>query len=317
MGKYSFSIRKPKMKQTPRLRQLEALMAAVQHGTVTRAAQELGISQPAVSRLLSDLGQSLGFALFDRRGGQLVPTQEVRFLQSDIQRVLELMDQISEDSQSITERKAGHIKVACLPGFATSHMPKVIAHFLKDRPGVSITLEPDRPERILEWMIDEQFDFGITDGFQGHPAVNSTTIDIRTVCIFPSGHRLTNYKTVTPKDLAGERLIHTRRDSDFFKNLKNAFQDQDVRLTTLVETRQFTAACELVSQGAGVAVVSELDAVKFVKNGVGMRPFLPTLVHRLSLVRPIIKRPSMLAVEFIDAFSASLASFQAPPEKSS
>jgi hypothetical protein len=74
------------MKQKLRLRQFEALMAVIQHSTVTLAAKEMGISQPAVSRLLADLGQTLGFSLFDRRGGRLVPTQEVRFLQTDIQR---------------------------------------------------------------------------------------------------------------------------------------------------------------------------------------------------------------------------------------
>jgi len=175
-------------------------MAVIHYSSVTRAAKELGISQPAVSRLLADLGQTLGFSLFDRRDGKLVPTQEVKFLQSDIQRVLDLMDQISEVSQSITQRKAGHIRIACLPGFATSHLPEVVANFLKDRPGVSITIEPDRPERILEWMIDEQFDFGITDGFRGHSAVESRDINVRTVCIFPKGHRLSALSNISPAD---------------------------------------------------------------------------------------------------------------------
>lgn len=285
-------------------------MAAVQHGSVTGAAKELGISQPAASRLLSDLGQTLGFSLFDRRDGQLVPTQEVRFLQPDIKRVLDLMEQIGEVSQSITERKAGHIRVACLPGFATSHLPGVIATFLKNRPGVSITVEPDRPERILEWMIDEQFDFGITDGFRGHPAVDSQDIDIRTVCIFPAGHRLADLDIVTPGDLDGEKFIHSRRDSDFFKSLENAFQEADARFSTLVETRQFTAACELICHGIGVAVVSELDAVKFSDRGVVIRPFSPNLPHRLSLVRPVVKRPSMITLEFIDAFASSLEPYR-------
>ncbi|MHA6265146.1 LysR substrate-binding domain-containing protein [Arenibacterium sp. CAU 1754] len=301
------------MKQIPRLRQLEALMAVIQQGSVTRAAEKLGISQPAVSRLLSDLGQTLGFSLFDRRDGQLLPTQEVRFMQSDIQRVLELMDQIGEVSQNITERKAGHIRIACLPGFATSHLPAVVAQFLKARPGVSITIEPDRPERILEWMINEQFDFGITDGFRGHTAVESRDIDVRTVCIFPVGHRLEHYEVITPAELAGEKIIHTRRDSDFFKSLANAFQDSETDLSTLVETRQFTSACELVSHGIGVAVVSELDAVRFARDKVTMRPFLPAIPHRLSLVRPTLKRPSMVTLEFIDAFAASLEPFQASP----
>jgi DNA-binding transcriptional LysR family regulator len=303
------------VKQLPRLRQLEALMAAAQYGSVTRAAKELGISQPAVSRLLSDLGQTFGFALFDRRDGQLVPTQEVRFLQSDIERVLELMDQIGEASQNITERKAGHIRIACLPGFATSHLPAVVAKFLKERPGVSFTIEPDRPERILEWIIGEQFDFGITDGFQGHPAVESTDIDVRSVCIFPTGHPLAALKVVSPADLASEGIIHTRRDSDFFKNLLEAFQQSRTKLSTLIEVRQFTAACEFVAQGIGVAVVSELDAKKFSDDKVQVRPFTPSLPHRLSLVRPTLMRPSMVVLEFMQAFEASLDPFRQVPAK--
>jgi DNA-binding transcriptional LysR family regulator len=298
------------MKQKLRLRQFEALMAVIQHSSVTRAAKELGISQPAVSRLLADLGNTLGFSLFDRRNGQLVPTQEVRFLQPDIQRVLDLMNQIGHVSQNITEHKAGHIRIACLPGFATSHLPNVIAKFLKDRPGVSFTIEPDRPERILEWMIDEQFDFGITDGFRGHSAVQSTDIDVRTVCIFPTGHRLERRKQITPVDLAGEQIIHTRRESDFFKSLSNAFVDMNTPLSTLVETRQFTAACELVSHGVGVAVVSELDATKFAGDKIQSHPFFPTLPHRLSLVRPTLKQPSAVTLEFIDTFVASLTPFR-------
>lgn len=231
-------------------------------------------------------------------------------MQADIQRVLDLMDQIGEVSQSITERKAGHIRIACLPGFATSHLPAVIAQFLKDRPGVSITIEPDRPERILEWMIDEQFDFGITDGFRGHSAVVSKDIDVRTVCIFPAGHPLEHLTEITPADLAQEKIIHTRRDSDFFKSLSSAFLDANTVLNTLVETRQFTAVCELVSHGVGVAVVSELDALKFTDQNVRLRPFSPAIPHRLSLVRPTLKQPSAITLEFMDAFASSLEPFQ-------
>jgi DNA-binding transcriptional LysR family regulator len=301
------------VKLTPRLRQLEALMAVIHHGSMTRAAHELGISQPAVSRLLSDLGANLGFSLFQRRDGQLVPTQETRFLQPDIQRALDLMQHIGEVGHSIAERQAGHIKIACLPGFATSHLPGLVAEFLHQKPGVSITIEPDRPERILEWMIGEQFDFGITDGFHGHPAVESIDIDIRTVCIFPKGHALAKHHIITPTDIANEKLIHTRQDSDFFKSLARAFRDANVRLETLVETRQFTAACELVDNGIGVAVVSELDAIKYQSENTDFRPFQPSLPHRLSLVRPMLKQPSLVTLEFMDRFIASLDDLRTPP----
>ena len=289
-----------------RLRQLEALMAVSDHGSITNAATELGISQPAVSRLLSDLGESLGFQLFDRKKGRLIPSQEVRFLQPDIRRVLELMRQISDVSQEITKRRAGHIRIACLPGFATSHLPEIVASFLRERPGVSMTIEPDRPERILEWMIGEQYDFGITDGFAGHPAIESTNLEIRTVCVFPAGHEFEKLEVITPADMVNENIIHTRRDSEFFSQLSKAFQTAQVRFNSLLEIRQFTAACELVCQGTGVAVVSELDAVKYARQGIGFRPFAPALPHRISLVRPITQQPSLVNLEFMELFAESL-----------
>lgn len=292
-----------------RLRQLEALIAVADHGSITNAANELGISQPAVSRLLSDLGDSLGFSLFERKRGQLIPSQEVRFLQPDIRRVLELMRQISDVSQEITKRRAGHIRIACLPGFATSHLPEIVSSFLKERPGVSMTIEPDRPEQILEWMVGEQYDFGITDGFAGHPAIESTNLEIRTVCVFPSGHRFEEHDVITPTDMATENIIHTRRDSEFFSQLSKAFQSEQATFNSLLEIRQFTAACELVCQGTGVAVVSELDATKYSTQGLGFRPFAPTLPHRLSLVRPITQQPSMVTLEFMELFADSLKPF--------
>lgn len=298
------------MKSPLRLRQLEALFAVAEHGSMTRAAQELGITQPAVSRLLSDLSDVMGFQLLDRRDGRLVPTQEARFLLPDIRRILEMMSQLSEVSRDITEKKAGHIRIACLPGFATSHLPGVVAEFLNERPGVSITIEPDRPERILEWMIGEQYDFGITDGFEGHPAVESEQIEIRSVCVFPAGHRLSGLETISPADLQHEKIIHTRRDSQYFRGLEEAFLSARVQITSLVESRQFTAACELVCRGIGVSVVSELDAAKYMGQGLDFRPFEPQVPHRLSLVRPILKHPSMITLEFIDQFVASLAPFR-------
>ncbi|MCC5961437.1 MAG: LysR family transcriptional regulator [Rhodobacteraceae bacterium] len=290
-------------------RQLEAFHAVVEHGTMTRASQQLNVSQPAVSRLLSDLANDLGFNLFDRRDGRLVPTQEARFLLPDIRRLLELLNRISETSRDITQRKAGDLRIALLPGFAISHLPRVVADFLKDRPGVTVTLEPDRPERILEWMVGEQFDFGITDGFEGHPAVEHEEVRVRTVCIFPQDSPLARLDVIRPRDLVSQKLIHTRRDSPFFRLLTEAFAADGQSITTFVEARQFTTACEFVAQGVGVSVISELDAVKYRGQGVDYRPFRPVIPHRLSLVRPIHKQPSMITLEFMECFIESLRPF--------
>lgn len=296
----------------PSVRQLEALVAVIANGSMTAAAADLGISQPAISRLLGDLARKFDFPLFVKRDRQLVASPEVRQLEPEIRRVLELMRRIADVGGDLTNRKAGQLRIACLPGFATSHLPEVVAAFLRDRPDVTMTIEPDRPERILEWMIAEQYDLGITDGFVGHPAIDRTQVRLRTVCVFPEGHRLAALDRVTPADLAGEPVIHTRRDSEFFALLSRRFEEAHVALDSHVEVRQFTAACELVRRGLGVSVVSLLDAEPYEGRGLCHRPFLPALPHVLSIVRPVHKIPSLLTIEFTEAFAASLAPFVAP-----
>ena len=294
---------------TLRLRQLQAFEAVANTGSVTRAAASLNISQPAVSRLLSSFSDKIAFDLFIRKNGQLLPTQEARLLLGEVSRVLEGLKNIEELQHDLTERTAGHLRIACLPGFATSHLPRVMINFLKTRPSVTVTIEPDRPERILDWIIGQQYDCGLTDGLANHPATESRNFQIRTVCIFPKGHWLSEKTEIWPKDLINEKLIHTRRDSPFFNALNQAFIDRGVKLPSWIETRQFTGACALVAKGNGVSVVSELDASQFYNHDIEMRAFLPHVPHHLSVLRPIATPPSIVTLEFIETFAESLKPF--------
>ncbi len=293
-----------------RLRQLEAFKSVAQHGSVTLAAEHLGISQPAVSRLLSSFSDSVGFNVFDRRGGRLIPTQESRYLLGEVGRLLDSLEHIEQLTHDLTARKAGHLRIACLPGFATSHLPAVLAGFLKQRPNITVTLEPDRPERILEWIIGEQYDCGITEGFSNHPVIESETVHMRAVCILPKNHPLASKTEIWPKDLMHERMIHTRKDSAFYRDLETCFSQQGVHIPSWIEIRQFTAACMLVAQGAGVSVVSALDAHEHKHTGLIIRPFGPKIEHHLAIVRPTHTPPSMITLEFIQIFVDSLEPFR-------
>lgn len=172
---------------------------------------------------------------------------------------------------------------------------------------MQVTLEPDRPERILDWIIAEKCDVGLTADFPGHPAVHARRIPVRTVCILPPGHPLAAQDEIVPTDLRHERVIHTKADDPFFQSVQTAFQQFGVTLATGMETRQFGAACRLVAEGFGVSIVSVLDADEFGRTGIVSRPFFPRLHHNLDFLQSRLSRSSMIGLEFIDAFVASLS----------
>lgn len=294
-----------------KLRQLEAFRAVAETGSVTKAAKKLGVSQPAVSRLLADFSSSAGFDLFTRERGILHPTSDSRYLLTEVRRILDSLEHLDDLHRDLSERSGGHIRIACLPGFATSHLPGVLVKFLKERPSVTLSLEPDRPERILEWIIGQQYDCGITDGFLGHPATISQDIYVKSACILPEGHTLGEKEEITPADLEKERLIHTRRDSRFFHQLSRTFAESGVALNSVVEVRQFTAACTMVSEGLGASVVSVIDAEAFRSSGIVIRPFQPEIYHRLSVLQPASGPSSPVVLDFVDTFIDSLTPFLA------
>ena len=291
------------------LRQLEAFNALAQTGSITHVAKTLKISQPAASRLLSDFSKSVEFDLFKRENGRLVLTSESKYMLPEVKRILEGLVHLADLKQNLSNQTAGHLRIACLPGFATSHLPSVLSKFLAQRPGVTVTLEPDRPERIQEWVIGQQYDCGITDAFSEHPALQSTDLRIRSVCILPPQHRLGVKTQIKPEDLVDEKMIHTRRDSRFYSHLSHAFTSCGVSLKTWIEVRQFSTACKIVQEGQGAAIISALDAEQYRDKGIIIRAFTPKLTHRVSLIWRKKGQPSQLAKDFLLTFQDSLTPF--------
>ena len=189
-------------------------------------------------------------------------------------------------------------------------MPRVLSQFLKNRPNVTVNLEPDGANRIFDWIISEQYDCGITDAFSNHPAVECERIPMRTVCIMAEGNPLGKKNFITPEDLTNEPIIHSRRESDFYRKLEEVFTSHNVKINSWIETRQFNSACMLVAEGSGVSIVSEMDAREYEDRGLIIRPFKPEIPHILMLVRPNHSALSMIALEFLEFFTESLEPFR-------
>lgn len=115
-------------------RQIDAFKTVMQTGSITEAAKLLGISQPAVSRLISDLEEHVGFKLLQRGGRGLTPTLEARLLAEEVQRALSGLERIKEVAESIRLFRHARLSVITTAAFSTMIAPVLIRAFSKKSP---------------------------------------------------------------------------------------------------------------------------------------------------------------------------------------
>ena len=136
-----------------RFRQLQAFHATVESGTVTGAAEALGISQPGISNLLSELERQTGFALFERMHGRLIPTPEAQLMYREIETVVRGLDHVAQTVVDLQNKQIGHLQVASQHSMSFGFIPKLIAEFAHDKPEINISFQSQYSTKIKEWII--------------------------------------------------------------------------------------------------------------------------------------------------------------------
>src|SRR6056297_2697642 len=123
-----------------KIRHLEVFNALIEAGSVSRAAQRLNLSQPAVSIALSKLEEDLGYRLFHRDRGFFAPTNEATLLHEEVRRGLDAMARIEQRSDEIRTGKTGGIIIGTNGAMSINFLPQVTAKFQRAYPGTFIDL---------------------------------------------------------------------------------------------------------------------------------------------------------------------------------
>ena len=116
-------------------RQVDAFRTVISTGTVTEAAAMLGISQPAVSRLISDFEEEVGFQLFQRSGRVLVPTDEARLLVEEVRQAVSGMEHIKDSAEAIGKFGHAHLNLVITPGVSSQLAPDLVGKLWKSLQG--------------------------------------------------------------------------------------------------------------------------------------------------------------------------------------
>ncbi len=292
----------------PRLthRQIEAFRAVMETGKVTAAATALGTTQPSVSKLIADLERAAGFEMFERHGRQVVPTPEARALFEEVERAFVGMAEISRVIEDIRDFRTGSLLIAGMPALALKFLPDVIAEFIAEEPGITVSLRTRSSQAVLRHLSSQQFDLGFAALDSDHPAVQRQALfTAPMLAVLPPGHELLEKTVLAPSDfhqrpfVALGAEIGTRSETDAF------LLEGKARPRIVAEAQLSASICELVAAGAGVSIVEPVTATYFGAAGrIVVRPLKPAQPFRYDLLLPATRQPSRVAGRFLSLVEA-------------
>ncbi|WP_033062090.1 LysR substrate-binding domain-containing protein [Pseudomonas mandelii] len=280
-----------------RIRQLECFRTLMIHGTMTRAAELLSISQPAISSTIANLEHETGLKLFVRKGGRLQPTPEARLFFVEAERALEAVEKTNRIAKEIRTGKRGHLAIAAYASISINLLPRLMAEFAKERPGLELKIITRNSQSVRELMTTQQFDLAIAELPLDYPTSNMEVISYECQCMVPIGHPLAELDVITPADLDGVPFVSLFKGDPIYQQLAMAFSAYGSSWNVVAETEFFSTACELVCGGMGVGIVDPVVSLPFTGNLV-LKPFSPAIKYEIALLLPTQEEPSQLAREF-------------------
>ncbi|MCP5087234.1 MAG: LysR family transcriptional regulator [Rhodobacteraceae bacterium] len=282
-----------------KLRQLEALRAVIASGTTSQAGELLGLTQSAVSRLISRLETELGLNIFDRQHGRLRITPEGQQFYDVVGKLLSSIDQITATAHDIRTLQTGALRIIAMPSLAYGLLPEVIASVKKRYRNVKISVKMGGRLEVEEAIEGAQFDFGIAT-----LPINCQGIDVEDlfsaegVCVLPIGHPLAAKSEILAEDLAECAFISLSSGSILRYQTDELFGNLGVKRSLTVEAPSSLLATNLVAKGLGVSIVHP-----FVANDYGdrviARPFKPSIRYEYGLLFPAAQTRSKITHTFV------------------
>lgn len=256
-----------------KIRGLRALGFVISEGTLAAAAQKMFLSEPAVSRLISELESDIGLALFSRDKRQLVPTEEgLRFYREAV-RILENVDQIPQIAADIRRGQEEFLRVVVMPRLISGVAAPAIASFAKDFPNVHIKIDTRSRRDGDIWLNNRLYDIGLGSLPIFHPRITTEELaSPMAVCMLPLGHRLSQAKAISPADIANECLVTHGAGMLARTQMEDWFRGAKVQLCHSLEVNSSEMLYQLVINGSGVSIVDPVGVAQLPSSSFVLRP---------------------------------------------
>jgi DNA-binding transcriptional LysR family regulator len=293
-----------------RLRHIEVFQAVYSSGSVTRAAEILNVSQPSVSKVLAHAEQQLGYALFDRVRGKLIPTPEADQLYSHVLAVNDSVDRLRHVAENLREAEAGKIRIAATPAFGIDLLPKAIASYREMHSDTVFVVETLHFDEMASALLESRLEVGLAFDPDDIPGISSELLDRGSfVALTPPGMVFGAKKVLEIGDLAKHPFINLDDRGPLGRILSTHVESSGVRINAVAYAETYQVAKALVSYGVGVTITDEVTAKSSGHDNVRVWPLAPVLQFRIAALR-LDKAPmSIVCRRFVDHLKECVHAF--------
>ena len=284
------------------LRQLKVFERVARRLSFTRAAEELFLTQPAVSMQIKQFEEAVGLPLFERLGKKIYLTPAGRELYQLSRNIAQQLDEAEQLIEEMKGTESGRLNVSVA---STVHYfaIRLLAEFCRRHPKVRVSIKVTNRKGLLQNLEDNEADLLL----MGQPPDNQDLhaeafLKNPLVIIAPAGHPLSGRKNIALKELANETFIMREMGSGTRNSVERFLAERGVHLTISMEMNTNGAIKQGVEEGLGLGIVSihtldrELESGRVVILDVESFP----IVRQWFIVYRAGKRLSAAATEFAD-----------------
>jgi DNA-binding transcriptional LysR family regulator len=268
------------------LRQLRVFRSVAEGRNFSRAGDQVGLSQPAVSRSILELESQLGLKLLDRTTREVVLTEAGQSLAARLDRVLDDLDQTLQDVAGLASARGGKVRVASSPTLSANLMPGCIATCAVQAPGIQFLLLDRIQQDVLDSVRSGEVDFGVViEPSEAEDLHCEAILDDPFVLVVPPAHRLAQKASVRWTALDGESLVLLDHASGSRRLIDQALERHGAHCEVKQQLGHPTTVFRMVEAGIGISVMPELSLPPEGLPQLVVRPLVPRVQRAIMLIR--------------------------------
>lgn len=249
------------------LYQLKVFYFAAKYGSLSRAAEKLYITQPAVTKQIQQLQNYYGIKLLNRFGKKMVLTDAGKSLFSIAEKILELETRAEESIRDFQQLKSGHINIISSETFGAYYLPFILIRYIKKYPDIRISSNILPVDEVYQKVVSLNCDIGFVSYVIDDPRIIAQkVVEDSIVLIVSSSHPYSRKKVFYPSDLQ-DQIVVMHEEGSATRDIVDTFlRKNNVNVKIKFEFSNNEAIKRVVENGNEIALVSKNTAIEEIKT---------------------------------------------------